>query len=58
MSGGTLPKTGAGVLTIGGFTVTTADIAVTGLVVLVLGVVLFALSMRGMWRRGKAVNQP
>jgi hypothetical protein len=57
MSGGTLPKTGAGALTIGGMTVTTTDLAVYGLLAVVAGVLLVALALRVGWRRGKAASE-
>jgi hypothetical protein len=57
MSGGTLPRTGAGLVSVGGITVTTLDLALYGLVAVAVGVVLVALSVRWGWRRNKAPNR-
>lgn len=59
MSGGTLPRTGAGLAlgTIGGVTIGLPELGVTFLVVGISIVVLSALTVRVIFRRRKGLGQ-
>lgn len=57
-SGGTLPVTGAGVLTVAGIKLSMAGLAWIGVGIVVVGALLMLVSLRWRWRRGRNYNQP
>lgn len=57
MSGGTLPRTGAGILAVGGASVTVQNLFVVGAIVVAVGIVLVAATVvRFSFRRQRAVG--